>query len=230
MNPSIADERLAPCPLCGEPDSVPFFESKSRKLERDYLLCGGCALVWVPRSQQLSTAAEKARYDLHQNDPADLGYRRHLQRLTAPLVAALAEGATGIDFGSGPCPVLQTMLVEAGLSTDIYDPYYAPDASVLRKRFDFIVATEVVEHLRAPGVELDRLYQRLEPNGILALMTQLRSPKRNFADWHYKNDPTHIAFFAVESLQWLATRWGTELERVDVDVAFFRRPSPRRGG
>ena len=211
------------CPLCGSPTSTPFFQSTGRRLQRDYLSCPDCALVWVPPWQHLSLMAEKARYDLHDNDPADEGYRRHLERLTRPLIAALRGGAVGLDFGSGPSPVLQSMLVEAGFPTAIYDPFYAPEPPVLERDFDFIVATEVVEHLRAPRVELDRLWRKLEPDGLLALMTQLRSPDRNFADWHYKNDPTHIVFFAEETLRWLAKRWDAELERVARDVWFFRK-------
>jgi protoporphyrinogen oxidase len=221
--PGLRAHPSSSCPLCETPGSGPFFTSRGRRLKRDYLLCPHCALVWVPETQRLSADAEKARYDLHQNDGDDPGYRRHLQRLTAPLIAALPDGATGLDFGCGPSPVLQSMLVDAGYPTEIYDPFYAPDKSVLEERYDFIVATEVVEHLSAPGVELDRLWERLRPDGILALMTQLRSPKRNFADWHYKNDPTHIVFFAEQSLRHLASRWGAECESADVDVVFFRR-------
>lgn len=213
----------SPCPLCRAPGSTPFFESRSRRLQRDYFLCPRCALVWVPEAHHLSAAGEKARYDLHRNDDADVGYRRHLQRLATPLLAALPAGAQGLDFGCGPGPVLHQMLVDAGYPTALYDPFYAPDASVLDEHYDFITATEVVEHLRAPGAELDRLWKRLKPGGILALMTQLRSPSHSFADWHYKNDATHIAFFTEQTLAHLATHWGTSCERIDADVVFFRR-------
>jgi hypothetical protein len=222
---------LAPCPLCHAPGSTAFFRSAGRRLKRDYLLCPDCALVWVPASQQLSAEAEKARYDLHQNDEADAGYRRHLQRLTEPLIAALAVGSTGLDFGCGPGPVLQSMLMDAGFATNVYDPFYAPDRTVVGQRYDFITATEVVEHLSSPGAELDRLWELLNPGGILAVMTQLRSPERKFADWHYKNDPTHIVFFAERSLAYLTGRWGAECDVVAADVVFFRRtrltPGPR---
>ena len=216
-------EQPAPCPLCRAATSAPFFASRSRRPQRDYLLCSECALVWVPTSQHLSAEDEKARYDLHQNAHDDPGYRRHLERLTRPLLAALPVASRGLDFGCGPCPVLQSMLVEAGHPTAVYDTFYAPDRAVLASRYDFITATEVVEHLSDPGAELDRLWERLAPNGILAIMTQLRAPERSFADWHYKNDPTHVAFFTRRSLDHLASRWGTSYELVDVDVVFLRR-------
>ena len=37
----------------------------------------------IPRQE------EKAQYDLHENDPYDLGYRKFLSRLTDPLLAKL---------------------------------------------------------------------------------------------------------------------------------------------
>ncbi len=174
----------------------------------------------------MSAEAEKARYDHHQNDADDEGYRQHLKRMSAPLIAALPPGATGLDFGCGPCPLLQTMLVEAGFETVVHDPFYAPNEAALLERHDFITATEVVEHLGAPGAQLDRLWQQIHPGGTLAIMTRLRSPRRRFEEWHYKNDPTHIAFFSRETIDYLGARWHIEPQLLDVDVIFFQKPQP----
>ena len=217
----MLDNTAAPCPLCGASGSRLFFQSRGKRLKRQYLLCAHCALVWVPAVHRLSPGAEKARYDLHQNNPEDTGYRRHLRRLVTPLIAALPAGATGLDFGSGPSPVLQSMLVAAGYPTDSYDPFYAPYPSLLRQHYHFVTATEVVEHLHHPGAELDALWRLLNLNGILAVMTQLRCPHHRFADWHYKNDPTHVAFFAKASLDYLGARWGVTPAMVAPHVVFF---------
>ena len=214
---------VAPCPLCLAPGSRAFAQSRGRRLKRDYLLCPRCALVWVPESQRMSAEAEKARYDHHQNDANDEGYRQHLKRMSVPLIAILAPGATGLDFGCGPCPLLQTLLVDAGFPTAVHDPFYAPNEAALLERYHFITATEVVEHLSEPGAQLDRLWSLLHPAGILALMTRLRSPKRKFEDWLYKNDPTLIAFFSRKTIDYLGARWKIEPEFVDVDVVFFRK-------
>ncbi len=211
------------CPLCGAANSTAFFRSETRKPRRAYVHCATCDLVFVPPVHHLCAAKEKDRYDLHQNDGADAGYRRHLARIVNPLAAVLPSQAAGLDFGCGPGPVLQAMLGELGFTVRVYDPFYAPEMGWLEESYDFITATEVVEHLRAPGVELDRLWRMLRSGGILALMTQLWSPTRPFADWHYKNDPTHIAFFSNATMTHLADRWKAQLDTIDVDVFFFRK-------
>lgn len=152
----------------------------------------------------MSAAAEKAEYDKHQNSPHDTGYRRFLGRLFTPLLAKLAANARGLDFGSGPGPTLSVMFEEQGHCMSIYDPFYAPDASVLANDYDFITATEVVEHLSQPGQVLTQLVAQLVAGGYLGLMTKRVSSPEAFARWHYISDPTHISFFSEETFRWWA--------------------------
>jgi 2-polyprenyl-3-methyl-5-hydroxy-6-metoxy-1,4-benzoquinol methylase len=154
----------------------------------------------------LSAAAEKAEYDKHQNSPHDTGYRRFLGRLFTPLMAKLAPNARGLDFGSGPGPTLSVMFEEQGYPMAIFDPFYAPDASVLTQTYDFITATEVVEHLSQPGQVLTQLSAQLEPEGYLGLMTKRITSAEAFARWHYISDPTHISFFSEETFRWWAQK------------------------
>ena len=88
----------------------------------------------------------------------------------------------------------------------IYDPFYAPDAGVLTQTFDFITATEVVEHLSQPGQVLTQLAGQLVPDGYLGLMTKRVSTPDAFARWHYISDPTHISFFSEETFRWWAQK------------------------
>src|SRR5699024_8178290 len=117
-----------------------------------------------------------------------------LGRLFTPLAARLSPGAQGLDFGAGPGPTLSLIFEEAGYSMAIFDPFYAPDASVWQRHYDFITATEVVEHLAAPGREIERLLGRLRPGGWLGLMTKRVHSREAFGDWHYIRDPTHVTF------------------------------------
>ena len=184
-----------------------------------------CALVYVPAVWQLDCAAEKAVYDLHENNIEDPGYRRFLSRLAVPLLERLGDRAcSGLDFGCGPGPALAQMLVDAGHAMALYDPYYFADEGVLEQRYDFVTATEVVEHLSAPGRELDRLWSLLRGGGVLALMTKLVIDQTAFARWHYIADPTHICFFSLPTLRWWASGVGAELEQVAADVIMLRKP------
>jgi hypothetical protein len=191
------------CPLCRGARTGPYHRDKAR----DYLVCATCRLVFVPPTQHLSAADEKACYDRHDNRPDDPRYRRFLERLFAPLNQRLAPGAPGLDFGCGPGPTLSKMFEEAGHAVALYDPYYAPDESVLHARYDFITLSEVIEHLAVPGTVLDGLWASLEAGGWLGIMTKRVRDREAFATWHYIADPTHIAFFSEATFEWLAGRW-----------------------
>jgi len=215
----MAEATDCPCPLCAS-SQVEHYLADSR---RDYLQCGVCRLVFVPPHQHLSAAEEKAHYDLHENDPADPGYRKFLSRLATPLMEKLADKSVGLDFGSGPGPTLSLMMAEAGHRVAIFDPYYAPDHSCLRQHYDFITATEVVEHLSRPGEELDRLWSLLNAGGWLGLMTKRVSGREAFTRWHYKNDPTHICFYSRETFDHLGLKWQAEVLYPDADVVLFHK-------
>jgi SAM-dependent methyltransferase len=207
------------CPLCNGKKIMPYHRDKVR----DYLQCGACDLVFVPPGQHISTAAEKAYYDLHENHVDDPGYRRFLDRLFTPLNTRLAPHSNGLDFGSGPGPALPAMFREAGHRVTLYDPHYAPDNLVLADPYDFITLSEVAEHLAAPGVALDKLWQCLNPGGWLAIMTKRVRDQDAFKTWHYITDPTHIAYFSEATFSWLAERWSAESEISGADVVLFKK-------
>ncbi len=206
--------------------SALFDEDRNRR----YWQCPSCALVFVEPGNLLSAQEEKAEYDLHENSPDDAGYRRFLSRLFDPLQHRLADTAVGLDFGCGPGPALSVMAAECGLSMNLYDPFYAPDRTVLDQHYDFITATEVVEHLYHPAEELDLLWGMLNPSGILAIMTKLVIDLQAFKNWHYKNDRTHVRFFSQRTFQWLAEKWQAQLEFVDKDVIFLQKPEQSKKG
>ena len=213
MNP------VAHCPLCSC-DNVPVFHRDRR---RDYLRCQRCALVFVPAEFFLTAEQEKAEYDLHRNELDDPGYRDFLRRLAEPLSQRLGVGASGLDFGCGPGPALAAMLRERGYSVALYDIFYHPDPTVLNRRYDFICATEVVEHLHRPGKVLQQLWEMLGPGGYLGVMTKLVKDREAFAAWHYKNDATHVCFFSEQTWRWWAGECGARLERIGADVMILRR-------
>lgn len=231
----MADSKSLTCPLCNANTVVEYWSdanglgSKGRGSKgRDYYQCEQCQLVFVPPWQHLSADEEKAHYDLHENSPEDNNYRQFLSRLADPLTARLHSGAKGLDFGSGPGPTLSFMLEETGFTTDIYDVFYAADETVLDRQYDFITATEVVEHLSQPGGELDRLWAMLKPGGWLGLMTKMVLNKEAFSQWHYKNDPTHISFFSRETFDYLFRSWDVTAEYPANDVILVRR-GPQKG-
>jgi SAM-dependent methyltransferase len=213
------------CPLCGDQGGSDHFH---RDRYRDYYRCRRCQLIHVPPSQRLSWNAEKAEYDKHQNSPDDPGYRKFLSRLFVPLNSRLRPASHGLDFGSGPGPTLSVMFEEAGHRVSLFDPSYAPDKEPFTAQYDFITATEVVEHLHDPAADLARLWSILKPGGWLGIMTKLALDEAAFSRWHYKNDPTHVCFFSSETMEWLAGQWQTDLQQIGSDVFLFEKIGSRQ--
>ncbi len=217
MKLNIASGR---CPLCHAEE---IHKTYYQDTHRDYHLCPTCHLVFVPPEQHLSSKKEKAQYDLHQNSPHDRGYRQFLNRIFLPMQERLTPKSHGLDFGSGPGPTLSVMFQEAGHSMRLYDHFYAHDPSVFKHQYDFITATEVLEHLHYPKRELTRLWELLKPEGTLGVMTKLIPSRESFPDWHYKNDPTHVCFYSRLTFNWLAEWWNSSVAFLDHDVMIFKK-------
>jgi hypothetical protein len=181
----------------------------------------------VPAAQHLSSAAERARYETHRNDPTDAAYRAFLNRLAAPLIPRLPPGACGLDYGAGPGPTLSVMLAEQGFPMSNYDPFFAPDRRALHRTYDFITCTETVEHFARPGEEFARLDALLRPGGWLGVMTQMEESDAAFADWWYARDPTHVAFYRASTMRWIAGRFRWRIESPAASVTLFQKAEPR---
>jgi hypothetical protein len=189
-----------------------------------YLRCGRCLLTFLHPDHRPARPEERARYETHQNDPEDEGYRSFLDRLAEPLCLRLEPGMEGLDYGSGPGPTLSLMLQERGFPMRIWDPFFAPDPEALQRRYDFVTCSETAEHFFRPGEEFDRLDGLLRTPGWLGVMTQLLEDDATFRDWWYVRDPTHVAFYRPETLAWIASAHGWTLERPGPSVALFRKP------
>lgn len=179
--------------------------------------------MFVPPDLFLSPTAEKAEYDLHENAVDDPGYRRFLSRLFKPMGDRLPPHSSGLDFGCGPAPALAHMFQEVGHSMSLYDRFYAADPAQFNRSYDFISASEVVEHLHHPRQDLDRLWSCLNPNGILGIMTKRVLSQAAFSRWHYITDPTHVCFFSIETFQWLADQWHADLTIIGNDVVLLTK-------
>ena len=193
------------CPLCQTPHPKFFYQGP----QRDYLRCQQCGLIFVPEDELLPSKTEKARYDLHENNPANKGYRQFLQQLTHPLLKQIGPPPQqGLDFGCGPGPALAQMLESQGYTIARYDPYYEPDPAVLKRTYDFLTCTEVMEHLYKPAREWELLLKLLQSGGWLGIMTKLVDDLAAFPEMHYITDDTHVSFFSRRTFTFLAKRDG----------------------
>lgn len=212
-------------PLCYSEKIQPYYQNKGIS----YLSCFRCKLVFMSKTHHLNDAEEKLRYDAHQNYPNDKHYQAFLSQVLNPVIAHLKKqgfntskaSAKGLDFGCGPGSTLSLMFERQRYQVDLFDKFYANNPAVFKQSYHFIAATEVVEHLSAPNVELRRLFGCLKKGGVLAIMTQMRDDKTDFATWYYKNDPTHICFFSKNTMHHLADQWQAKVSFFGGNVVLF---------
>lgn len=207
------------CPLCKSHHIFAFHADK----QRNYHRCKPCALVFVDPQQLPDSTQERREYELHENSLQDNGYLAYLARLYDCLAPHLRNNMTMLDYGSGPCPALAHIFAEAGYAMDCYDPFFGP-MEIAKNQYDVITATESIEHFHAPIKEWKHWMTLLKPGGWLGIMTKRVLDQPRFANWHYKNDPTHVSFFSEDTFNWLAAQYQLNVIFPANDIVLMQKP------
>ena len=207
------------CPLCGA--SGPFERVEDIR-KRWHRLCGGCGLLFVEDAFLPTAEAEKARYAKHQNGPHDAGYVAFLRQALAAARPHLRPGMRGLDYGCGHTPTLCGLLEEEGFPCENYDPFFHPRRP--EGSFDFVFATEVVEHFHHPAEEWAKLAGVPGASGLLVVMTAPWEDLGHFRTWGYASDETHVCFYRPETIAWAGRALGFEdLDSGNPRVFILRR-------
>jgi hypothetical protein len=166
----------------------------------------------------LTPEEERWVYDQHCNSLDDPAYVAYFKRFIDSAVIDFAgKGRNGLDFGSGPSPVLSAILErDYGFSMDSYDLFYAPDKIYQNKKYDLITSTEMVEHLQDPLRYFKRFKSLLDENGLLAVMTLFHPDEDlDFLNSHYVRDKTHISFFSLKTMVRISELIGLDIVYTD---------------
>lgn len=212
------------CKICGSGTREIIHEKTAVR----YHCCPVCEFISMDESFLLTAEEEKRRYDAHENSLEDPSYVEYFRRfIDAAIRDNCRSGGRGLDFGSGPSPVLATLLErDYGFVMDIHDPFYAPGKPFLGKTYDLVTCTEVVEHLRDPMGYFRVFEGLLEEDGLLAIMTSFH-PKDDevFLNWHYRRDASHISFYTLKTMQRIALEVGLRIVYTDGEryTAFRKR-------
>ena len=190
---SIQDIKIESCPLCNNDGEV--FHKKA------FYRCKSCDSIFKAAISLPDRAEEKEKYDLHNNDVNDVRYQQFVSPITNAVQRDYPTRSIGLDFGSGPGPVISKVLQDKGYTLKQFDPFFNNVPEVLEDKYDYIVCCEVIEHFHSPAKEFELLRSMLKPNGHLYCMTHLYSDDIDFNAWYYKNDPTHVFFYNPKSLQ-----------------------------
>jgi hypothetical protein len=115
---------------------------------------------------------------------------------------------TILDYGCGT-GLMVTFMQDAGIDCDGYDPYngYYADVLSLKKDYDVIVLTEVIEHLTAPFAELQEIKVLCHPGSKIMIET-------SFTEWITQDDiyinpeVGHCTIFSHAGLDNLMAQFG----------------------
>ncbi len=201
------------CPLCGTPS--PFSLSYAT---RDFFHCPHCDLIFVPSTQHVELAAERQRYEQHNNNENNAGYVDMLDTVVNLLRRFAGDAKRVLDYGCGPTPVLVNLLQRAGLDATGYDPIFAPGAN-LSKSFDAIVCVETVEHFRQPRESWTHMISLLRPGGILLVQTHFHTGPDSIDGWWYAHDKTHVSFYSDLTIDRICARFQLTLRQRDATHA-----------
>jgi|AntRauTorcE11897_2_1112592.scaffolds.fasta_scaffold00001_524 hypothetical protein len=190
----------------------------NKKTNVKYHTCSYCEFTCKDEKHFVTKKEELTIYNFHNNfiyDPEYIAFfKKFINKAILPYASNIIKG---LDFGSGPQPVLAELLKrEYNYKMHIYDVFFAPEKVYENNKYDLVTCTEVVEHLKNP-LEYFKIFKSLiNNNGIIAVMTLL-SPnnEKDFFDWWYIRDKTHISFFTLKTMQVIASKLGLKIVYTD---------------
>jgi len=198
------------CTLCGGIDLMLIDVSEDTCY---YHHCQTCNLIFMDPRFHLSKEMEQSRYLFHDNGLENSGYVDFLNRAIQPCLPLLNHNMIGLDYGCGPVPTLSKLLAIQGIVCYDYDPLF--DFSHPHTSYDFIFATECVEHFYSPQKEFLSITNLLKQGGYLTIMTDQWESIDKFKNWYYRRDQTHVAFFHKTTFFYLCEQYGYVAEYSD---------------
>jgi len=184
-------------------------EYEDNKLNIKTYKCSKCQYIFKDPKSFWNLDEQKDRYDLHQNNPDDLGYQKYFQTFIDFVEPKRDKIRNVLDFGSGESTLLADMLSKMSFETISFDPIYHPSTKYQKQKYDLITSVEVFEHLHDPYEVFTHLISLLDSDGVLAIRTEF-APRtmEEYFKWYYRLDPTHIGFFSSKSIEYLARSHG----------------------
>lgn len=193
------------CPLCR---SIITFTSAS-----SFAHCIHCDAYSKDPYQFLNNTDEKNRYLLHDNTLDNPGYIQFLTPLAQLIQKHVKQDSLGLDYGCGPVFALEkTLNYFANLNH--YDLYFHPNKDVFNTTYDFIVLSEVIEHLKRVDEVINRCLECLKPQGMLFIQTQRHDEVKDIDAWYYAKEPTHLFFLSLQTFDFIASQF--QLDIIDI--------------
>jgi SAM-dependent methyltransferase len=213
------------CKVCGAPSPEAFRIPKSKKTghpipnlpdDCTYYLCSECGFCF---STLLDTADHTKIYDESywtDQDPDWYGRVSETLRLVLlanQLVQRPPDRLEILDFGCGMGTFVETCRKNfqlAAWGTDIVKPKFGADYFLPKvdRKFDIVVACEVMEHIPTPAETFRAIRGMLKPGGAFAFQTAEYDRVTGRDWWYVGPDNGHISLYSRGALDSLFKQLG----------------------
>ena len=214
------------CKICGSPTA----EMVHKKFRLKYYYCHECGFISKDENSLISPEKELEIYSRHNNSIDDPRYVAYFKRFIEEAVIPFCRGKRGLDYGSGPSPVLATILErDYGFSMDIYDLFFSPDRIYEGKTYAMITSTEVIEHLENPLEHFEIFKKCMGEGSVLSIMTLFHpESEEEFLNWYYMRDMSHISFYTPQTMRVIGEKpvWKLSIQIICVTRRTYRKETP----
>lgn len=190
------------CPLCGAHSELFYTHRK-----KSFFQCSRCDGIFLDPAMRLSETEEKTAICITKTTPTT--------RVIAPTLLRLRTSSSEITCLRLHASILAADQIQLWRKcfrnmdlNRFYMIRFFPEAHLLQQTYDVIACSEVMEHFYNPLNEFVLLRRMLNPGGKLCCMTRLVLPETDFAGWFYKNDATHVFFYAPATLDYICRKAG----------------------
>lgn len=190
------------CRICRSPSSL-FYEDT-----RKFFACAACHHIFT--QQVVNNDQSRHHYLAQWGLEDDLWWKEAAERIIWG-IKVFHEPKRILNFGSGRGE-LSTQLKSMGYHVTSFEPliHGAFCDQAYERKFDTVIATEVIEHIINIHEELHRIFAVLETECLLYFTTLIANPfdtadpRGSFSGFWYKDDQTHVNFFCRKSVETLA--------------------------
>jgi len=199
---------VSECLICNSQTSI----LEDFQIKVTYLVCENCGFIFKDYKYHPSKEEELEQYKFHNNSFESKGYVEMFENLIRDYIKPLNVSGKVLEYGSGPGPVLKELLIRDGNDVYDYDPIFNDNDHYLNHKYQLITSTEVAEHFKDPLKEFSHLFNLLDDNGYLVIMTRLRNMNlKEFLNWWYRRDITHLSFYTTEAFIEICKKFNFEI-------------------
>lgn len=222
---------LSKCPLCNKARPGKFEATPNYHLSK----CHSCQMVWDPRPPKNLIAQYQESYFVNDNPKGgyanyfegvqnnDKTFKHRLKKIAQrvhnksnllDVGAALGDflfaarklgwkNLTGVEISSYGCQFAKSRKLKVYQGTLENLP--------VTKQFSVITSQDVIEHVTDPIPELERIYKRLRPGGLLMIVTpDITSwwSKVLSRYWYHYKPGEHVVYFSTTTMHQALTQTG----------------------